>query len=684
MHLHFELPGQDNPIDLVITTARIEGEGSERLVGVEFGRLDPITRTALLRYVAKNPPVREEALPAASAFPRIATMPVPRPVLRFASVMTVIVVTTALFVGTAVAAPTSEGFLTGTVSGPSGPIANICVSAQSDNYNWAGTQTDDSGSFTLPVASDTYRIQYRDCRSGASERLMTGWWSPNGVVNANDAARVTVADGETLPGFDVTLQPGGWFTAMLLDAAGSPLDGICINPVSVATGNWDGGQRSPAPGGVAGSVETDALLSGQYRIHFNDCSGQAEPIAQGFLGPDGTSLVPFQDDGRIFDVAGSPVDLGTITLSRGTRLTGTVHDDAGAPIESVCVGVQSQNWHWVGGGWTGPDGSFITDPLLPGTWVLNFQDCRNPRSVMNTLWTGTDAVVNDINAATPIVVNGDSAPARSVRPGDAHRRHAVRCRHQRQRPDLECVCERPDHRRQQLAMARGYTQRAGRNIHPRAGRRRERRHPGRPVLERGSDRQRRVRRSRRTTHARLRARRRGSVSRRPRHIADLVLRPQLGTNLAGTVTGNGAPLGEVCVSALDPATGMVDGRYTQGDGRWAMTVPPGSYVVQAIDCSPGRNYAGRFSVDAAAPSGATPVVADGSQSYTSLDINLVQGAASSITGRIVTGNGELPRRVRGRGVAQHRTGRHRPDRGRRQLRARAVEPGVVPGRSRRM
>ena len=156
-------------------------------------------------------------------------------------------------------------------------------------------------------------------------------------------------------------------------------------------------------------METDALLPGQYRIHFNDCSGQAEPIAQGFLGPDGTSLVPFQDDGKVFDLAGSPVDLGTITLSRGTRLTGTVHDDTGAPIGSVCVGVQSQNWNWVGGGWTGPDGSYVTDPLLPGTWVITFQDCRNPRLVMNTLWTGTDAVVNDINAATPIAVTGDSA-----------------------------------------------------------------------------------------------------------------------------------------------------------------------------------------------------------------------------------------------------------------------------------
>ena len=108
------------------------------------------------------------------------------------------------------------------------------------------------------------------------------------------------------------------------------------------------------------------------------------------------------------------------------------------------------------------------------------------------------------------------------------------------------------------------------------------------------------------------------------------------------MTGDGAPLGEVCVSALDPATGMVDGRYTGGDGRWSMIVPPGSYVIQAIDCSPGRNYAGRFSVDATAPSGATPVVADGSQEHTNLDINLVQGASTSITGRVVTGNGDFP------------------------------------------
>ena len=158
-----------------------------------------------------------------------------------------------------------------------------------------------------------------------------------------------------------------------------------------------------------GSVETDALLPGPYRIHFQDCSGQAEPIAQGFLGPDGTSLVPFQDEGKVFDVAGSPIDLGTITLSRGTRLAGTVRDDTGAPIESVCAAVESQNWNWVGGGSSGPDGSYITDPLLPGTWVISFQDCREPRSVMNTLWTGTDAVVDDINAATPITVTGDSA-----------------------------------------------------------------------------------------------------------------------------------------------------------------------------------------------------------------------------------------------------------------------------------
>ena len=237
---------------------------------------------------------------------------------------------------------------------------------------------------------------------------MTGWWSPDGVVNANDAVRVTVGDGETRPGLDATLQAGGWFTAMLLDANGAPLDGICINPASVATNNWDGGQRSPAQGGVAGSVETDALLPGQYRIHFQDCSGQAEPIAAG---------IPRARRRRPRPVPGRRQGLRRRRLAHRSRhdhplpghaATGTVHDDTGAPIGSVCVAVESTNWNWVGGAWTGPDGSYITDPLLPGNWVISFQDCREQRSVMNTLWTGTDAVINDINAATPIAVTGDS------------------------------------------------------------------------------------------------------------------------------------------------------------------------------------------------------------------------------------------------------------------------------------
>ena len=57
---------------------------------------------------------------------------------------------------------------------------------------------------------------------------------------------------------------------------------------------------------------------------------------------------------------------------------------------------------------TAPDGSYVTDPVLPGTWVLNFNDCRQERTLMNTLWTGTSTIVNDIHAATPIAVNGAS------------------------------------------------------------------------------------------------------------------------------------------------------------------------------------------------------------------------------------------------------------------------------------
>ena len=180
--------------------------------------------------------------------------------------------------------------------------------------------------------------------------------------------RVTVGDGETRPGLDATLQAGGWFTAMLLDANGAPLDGICINPVSVATNNWDGGQRSPAQGGSRPArCETDALLPGQYRIHFKDCSGRARADRAGIpRARRRRASSRSRTTARSSTSPAPPSTSATITLSRARASPAPCTTTPARRSAASASAVESQNWNWVGGGWTGPDGSYITDPLLPG------------------------------------------------------------------------------------------------------------------------------------------------------------------------------------------------------------------------------------------------------------------------------------------------------------------------------
>ena len=151
-----------------------------------------------------------------------------------------------------------------------------------------------------------------------------------------------------------------------------------------------------------GSVQTDALLPGAYRIHLNDCSGRAEPLAQGWLRARRDAPRRAARSAKVFDLASASIDLGVLHLVTGTRLTGTVHDDTGSPVGGVCVGVNSQDWRWVGGAQTAPDGSYVTDPVLPGTWVLNFNDCRQERTLMNTLWTGASTMSTTSTLRLPL------------------------------------------------------------------------------------------------------------------------------------------------------------------------------------------------------------------------------------------------------------------------------------------
>ena len=72
------------------------------------------------------------------------------------------------------------------------------------------------------------------------------------------------------------------------------------------------------------------------------------------------------------------------------------------------------------------------------------------------------------------------------------------------------------------------------------------------------------------------------------------IRADVAALLSGHITTTGGPAANVCVSAVDPATGATGGAQTGNDGAWSTTLPSGSYEVQAVDCQRGRSLAGHF------------------------------------------------------------------------------------------
>ena len=353
-------------------------------------------------------------------------------------------------------------------------------------------------------------------------------------------------------------------------------------------------------------------------------------------------MSPFEHDAKVFDVADTGVAVGTITLQSGTRLAGTVHDDTGAPAANICVAAYGDNWSWVGGGNTGTDGSYQTDVLPAGDWVLSFNDCNPTRTLVNTFWNGTPTGAVDFNGATRVHTDGstprlDGYDQTMTRGGTisgvvstASGPQADVC--------VNAIRDTNTNNWTWLAGARSASD-GSYTLGPippgdvsvyansctndsaileglYVG-------PGVPLT--------RHRESAATLNASADA-----------PINGLDITVEVGTLLSGTVTADGAALGDACVTALDPATGVTGSSSTDSNGTWHTVVPAGSYLVQASSCRSGRSVASRFLDDATDPASARRIAATPGAVFSGLDIDLPTANPGSIRGRVTTSSGVAP------------------------------------------
>lgn len=293
------------------------------------------------------------------------------------------------------------GSISGTVtSDRGGVLPQICIDVRdavsSEEYAW--TETDMSGNYTIGVPAGTYHVAFWD---GCDDRRdhQHEWFDNQTWNNATD---VPVVASQTTSGIDAELAALGAISGTVTSDSGEPLPGICIEVQDAASGEWAGWSETTSTGAYIAPV-----VAGTYRVQFYDCDGQKDHRSEWF------DDQPTADTAHDVAVVGSTTtegvdaELATIPFS---SISGTVTSDAGQPLQDICVDVMdAATGYWVGGAETTSSGGYSV-AVPEGTYHIVFSDWCDDRHDLETEWfdnqptaqSATDVVVSLSGATTGI------------------------------------------------------------------------------------------------------------------------------------------------------------------------------------------------------------------------------------------------------------------------------------------
>jgi len=245
---------------------------------------------------------------------------------------------------------------------------------------------------------------------------------------------IQISDNQTVERVDFSLPHGGIITGRILDEYGEPLSDVTVAPQRF---QYVQGQRRLVAAGR--TVNTDDL--GEFRI-FGVPPGQyylqATWRSENFMGPPSaneqrTSYAPLFFPGtlevsqaqRLTVGVGSEISDVVMTMKpvKAVRVSGTVVDSMGRPMNGMLMISQSSGFGFMTGAPVRPDGTFTLTSLSPGEYTITAQQMGNPDSEAATakVTVGSEDIVGlQLVGAKPVVVHGrvlvDPAAASSLPP----------------------------------------------------------------------------------------------------------------------------------------------------------------------------------------------------------------------------------------------------------------------------
>ena len=237
------------------------------------------------------------------------------------------------------------GTITGTVSDATHPLAGIEVRANDGNGGFNTTATTGAdGTYTVSgVTPGTAKVYFTDPSGTFGFQ-----WYHNVVTTSGGATPVTVTDGQTSPGIDVTLSPSGSISGTVTDTTGTPLSNIQADsyPNDFSAGGIAFNVQG-TPTSTSGAYAVRGLPTTNYHVNFRDSTGtyasSSYPSLVSVTAPGTTSGINTQ-------------------LQIGGRITGTVTDSVGHPIPNVSINAQDQTGQY-GFASTAADGTYTVTGL---------------------------------------------------------------------------------------------------------------------------------------------------------------------------------------------------------------------------------------------------------------------------------------------------------------------------------
>jgi len=267
------------------------------------------------------------------------------------------------FGGLAVGQTSATGTISGTVTNDSGiKCEGIGVYAQDPVGGSFGYGTTDAdGNYTISgLSSGDYIVGFFD-----SNYVYVSEYYDNKSGQASADTVAVTAPGE-VTGINAELSVGGTISGTVTNDSGIKCEGIGVYAQDMVGGSFGYGATD-----AEGNYTISGLASSDYTVEFRDDASHLyiDEYYDNKSGQASADTVAVAAPGAVTGI--------NAELSVGGTISGTVTNDAGAPIGGIFVSAQTQGFSSYGSAFTDADGHYTVSGLASGDYAVDFFDVNS-------------------------------------------------------------------------------------------------------------------------------------------------------------------------------------------------------------------------------------------------------------------------------------------------------------------